>query len=214
MHCYDSAAIAKAASHVVCIVQAPDWRIYLSPILIAISAFIAYRAILNTRSIARQKATLDFIEKSESTELYRTASDTFSDLRRGEGFSLLHAPQDDETRARRRAVTDYLNHYEFIAIGILEDILDEKIYRAWMEGAFVRDWNAAAEFIQRERWKRRDDGTWYYYPHHFEHYQCVAESWSKEAVPISQVYSGPPAEANGPGADPIPATNPDPDAAQ
>ncbi|MDP9424035.1 MAG: DUF4760 domain-containing protein [Pseudomonadota bacterium] len=160
----------------------------------------------NTKAVARERATLDLIEKAESNEFYRGLADIFSDLRRGPGFSHLHNPQDADTKAKRRAVADYLNHYELVSIGILEGILDEAIYRAWMEGAFLRDWNAAARFIQRERWKKKDDGSWYYYRHHYEHYQVLVDSWSKDAISIDQLYSAPPEDDQGPGADPIPVS--------
>lgn len=186
--------------------QPPDWRIYITPALIAVSAFIAYRAMKNARAAARERATLDLIEKAESNDYYRTIAATFSDLRQGAGFSHLHNPKDDDAKLARRHVSDYLNHYELICIGILEKFLDERTYRAWMEGAFLRDWNAAAAFIQRERWKRKEDGTWYYYRHHFEHYQVVAESWSKDVISLDRLTSDPPsdAEAGGPGDEPLP----------
>jgi hypothetical protein len=202
----DCTSVAHSASQVVCIVQPFDWRIYISPALIAISAFIAWMAIRNAQRIARQRATLDLIEKAESNDYYREIAATFSELRQAGGFSHLHDPKDDATKQARRHIADYLNHYELISVGILEKFLDETVYRAWMEGAFLRDWNAAAKFIQRERWKRNEDGTWYYYSHHFEHYQVVAESWSREIICLDKLYSGPPteAEAGGPGDDPLP----------
>lgn len=208
----DCSSVAHSASQVVCIVQPPDWRIYITPALVAISVLIGWLALRNTRAVARQRATLDLIEKVESTEHYRTNRDTFFDLQRGNGFDHLHNPKDDQAKAQRRCITDYLNHYELISIGILENILDEKIYRGWMEAAFVRDWNDAAAFIQRERWKRRADGSWYYFPKHFEHYQCVAESWSKDAAALDKFYSGPPAddEAGGPGDAPLPSSTEEP----
>lgn len=160
----------------------PDWRIYITPGLVFISAVIAFFAMRNTRSVARQRATLDLIEKMESVEHYRDINATFSNLRRTIGFAHLSNPQSDEDKIARRCVTDYLNHYEMVAIGFQQGILDAAFYRAWMEGAFVRDWNAAIDWIQRERWKCRDDGTWYYYPRHYEYYQAYACMWSKESI--------------------------------
>ena len=211
MDCVDSAQVANLASHVVCIVQPTDWRIYITPALVALSIFIAILAILNTRAVARQKATLDLIEKTESTEHYRKLNDAFSELRRGAGFGHLHDPADDDTKVARQAVADYLNHYELVSIGILENILDQKIYRAWMEGPFVRDWNAAADFVQRERWKQRDDGSWAYYHKHFEHYQTLSTRWSGDARRLNSKTGGPPApqEAGGPGAEPLPTSSAD-----
>jgi Domain of unknown function (DUF4760) len=49
-----------------------------------------------------------------------------------------------------KLIGDYINHYELVAIGIRSNILDERMYRTWMEGPFVRDFNSAADFIQSE----------------------------------------------------------------
>lgn len=184
--------------------QPPDWRIYITPALVAISAIIAFLAVRNTRAVARQKATLDLIEKTESTEHYRKLAESFGDLRKGIGFSHLHNRADAAGKALRRCVIDYLNHYEMVAIGINADILDEAFYRSWMQSAFVRDWNAATPFIQRERWKKEGDGHWSYFPKHFEAYQEIAMRWSPEAINLTNEYSGPPDEEAGPNDAPLP----------
>jgi Domain of unknown function (DUF4760) len=163
-----------------------------------VTATIALRALHNTRSVARQKATLDLIEKRESTEHYRKISRTFFELQRGAGFLHLVDPIEAD-KPLRKDVFDYLNHYEIISIGIRQDILDERIYRAWMEGAFVRDWNAASDFIQRERWKYAKDETWNYRHSIYQNYQHIACRWSKDARILSQESSPPPEYPAGPG---------------
>ena len=104
----------------------------------------------------------------------------------------------------RKKVFEYLNHYEMISIGMRQGILDEKIYRAWMEGAFVRDWNAAADFIQRERWKIDDAGIWSYRASIYQNYQKMACDWSTEARGLTKESSSPPVTAAGPGDDALP----------
>lgn len=44
-----------------------------------------------------------------------------------------------------------LNHYEILAIGVREGIIDEPIYRRWFQTGFVRDWEAASDLISRLR---------------------------------------------------------------
>lgn len=115
----------------------------------------------------------------------------FSEIRRLRGFADLHDPEG-ENAVQRRTVLDHLNHFEIIAIGIREGILDARIYRAWMEGSFVRDWNAAADWVQRERWKIGPDGKWTYRKSIFENYQWAACRWSKDAIRLSEKSSLPP----------------------
>lgn len=167
--------MVETSRTIICVEPAaPDWRVYLTPFLALVSIIVAYRAIVNARRMARQRATLDFIEKVESGDHYRHIVQTFSDLRRGPGFGDIMNPQTEQAKDLRRCVNDYLNHYEMVAIGIREGILDEKIYRDWMRGPFVREWNAAAEWIQNERWKRQPDGSWEYYEKTFENYGLLA----------------------------------------
>lgn len=186
--------------------QQPDWRIYITPALVLLSALIALGSVRAQRAIARQRATLDLIEKVESGEHYREIVNTFSELRRGPGFGQIMNPQTKEAKELRRAVNDYLNHYELVAIGIRKGILDEKFYKDWMRGPFVRDWNAAAEWVQRERWKLQDDGSWEYYDQVFLNYEFMAARWSSEAIKLGRAFQGPPvlADRGSPSEDPIP----------
>ena len=199
--------MAQSASTVICIVEPFDWRIYITPVLVFASAIIAFVAMLNARRVAREKATLDLIEKVESGDHYRNIVQVFSELKLGGGFAHLSNPVTDADRRTRRCVNDYLNHYELVSIGILKGMLEEGVYRAWMRGPFVRDWNAAADFIQRERWKREDDGTWTYHDQTFMNYQVIACRWSHEARVLTKDSGGPPsdAQAGGPGDEPLPA---------
>ena len=126
----------------------------LTPSIIAISASIALWGVFSARRLARQKATLDMIEKAESTPHYMAQHEVFSKHRNAGTLLTLNTAVANSELADRRSVMNYLNNYELIAIGISEKILEENFYRKWMQGPFVRDWNAAGEFIQRERWKR------------------------------------------------------------
>lgn len=163
------------------------WWPYISPV----------RTIKNARTLARNKATLDLIEKKESTDYYRRINETSSQLRQSQGFTHLNDPRTPEDRSDRQAIIDHLNHYEMVAIGIRDDLLDARLYRAWMEGAFVRDWNAASPWIQRERWKHEEDGSWSYRASILQNYENTACAWSKDAIRLGKEHSPPPAMAAG-----------------
>jgi Domain of unknown function (DUF4760) len=181
----------------------PHWSVFIPPAIASVAAFVAWRAFRGARLIAKQKATLDLIEKRESTEHYRQIIDRFSTLRKNRGFNHLNAPTQDDV-ADRRMLIDYLNHYELVSIGIRQDILDSKIYRAWIEGSFVRDWNAVADWVQRERWKQDDSNAWHYRASIYASYQHIACLWSPEAVRLTATSSPPPVLASGAGDDPFP----------
>jgi hypothetical protein len=114
IQCSDVAAKAAAHAYVVCIEPSPtSWVTFLGPGLIFISALIAIVGVQNARAVAKQRATLDFIEKVESTEHYRNLNATFSRLRRSEGFAHLTDPPE-ALKPTRAALMDYLNHYELV----------------------------------------------------------------------------------------------------
>ena len=186
----------------------------MSPIAILISAFIganiALQNIKSARQIAREKATLDLIEKTESTEFYRENHSVFRDRRLSNTIMRLTDPKSEADRRDRARLYDYLNHYELISIGIRKNILDEDFYKNWMRTAFLRDWEAAAEFIQRERWKQKDDTEeWEYNAKLFEHYNELAHQWTSKEIPILKAESSsPPSRPAGPGDQPVPGIEP------
>jgi hypothetical protein len=177
----------------VCIASSFSYLSLLTPAIIFASLLVAMRGVSQARSLGRQRATLDLIEKVESTPHYRQRQLLFSDRRIQNTLSDLNNPTNDEAKEERSQVHDFLNHYELVSIGILQNILDEVIYRDWMRGPFVRDWNAAANFIQRERWKwDSEESKWTYYDQLFAHFQVIAMRWSVEAVDLTKRYSAPP----------------------
>jgi hypothetical protein len=180
----------------------------VSAAIAVVSASIAFLGVRNARAVARQKATLDLIEKVESTEHYRTRTSNFTAIKRGKRFGDLVAPVTDADKAARLLLIDYLNHYELIALGIRNNILDAAIYREWMGSAFVGDWNDAADWIQRQRWKRGQDGRWQYDPRAYRNYQHVAQLWSTEARRLDRDSSPEPNDTS-PGDNPLPRLSAD-----
>lgn len=185
---------------IVCIASSFSWIAFFTLLIIVISVFVAAVGVLSASKVARQRATLDMIEKVESTPHYRVIQSRFSEYRTTGKFGDLHVPDTPEKKRHRKAVFDYLNHYELVAIGIRNNTLDAAIYRSWMLGPFVRDWNAAADFVQRVRWKYDPESARWTYRHQvFENYQKVARSWSRDAIDLNEDYAEPPPQPEGPG---------------
>lgn len=205
--CSDVVINPETAQTLVCAVSVftplDYWQLGISacgPIVLIIGVIVALINIRTAKETARKKATLDMIEKVESMPHYRDMHETFAYHRRLDSFLRLTDPKEMKDRQERTNVHDYLNHYELVSIGLKNEILDLKIYESWMKGPFVRDWNAAAKFIQRERWKFDiQTQKWTYHAQLFEHFQSVARGWSEEAICLSQETSGPPEQPQGPG---------------
>lgn len=181
-------------------------RLYdFAPIIFAISVIIAYWGILQNRRIARKRATLDLIEKVESSNYYRELLEVFHRRKMDSTLEKLSEPKDAVGHKERKSVFSFLNHYELVSLGIQKEILDEEFYKGWMRSSFIDDWIAAKTFIQRERWKKSDDGkSWVYHAKLYEHYNCVAHRWSPGEVEIlSEKSGGHPDEPVGPGDQPM-----------
>ena len=182
--------------------QAPVLFQLLPPTVALIALLVGWRTAV---WVARQRATIDLIEKRESTDYYRANSRRFSELRRAAGFVHLNDPATVEAQADRRRVIEHLNHYELVSLGIRRGVLSGGFYKRWMGGPFVRDWNAALDWIEGERWKHDPgSGEHRYDPKIYQHFERVARRWSPRDARQPAGSKTPPPRTDGPGAEPLP----------
>jgi len=132
----------------------PYW--WVQPLVVASgiigSLVVACLTIRTNRRIARIKATLDTIEASESRDHYLSLYRIFRRFRMEPAFkATVLAPRTEEDRAARLRCFDFLNHYELVAIGFREGILDEPFYQRWMGYAVVRDYREGRDLILAAR---------------------------------------------------------------
>ena len=161
---------------VTCIVEITQNGQWFSPLAILVSAIgggsIAWRAMNANREIARKRATLDVILKSESDEYFERIFTVFvSEKKRASGLeALLSAETDGENKARLE-VDNFLNHYELIAISINQNILDEEFYKEWMQSSYVKHYKESKNYIEGAR---KED------PRAYICFQELAEKWNKD----------------------------------
>ena len=158
---------------------------WLLPAIAALSALaagvISVRAIAANKEIARKRATLDLLERSESTEYYQSIYSAFLDARKSaDGFAPLMDPGSEVLRDRRRKVVNFLNHYELIAIGIRNGILDEGLCKEFMRSIVVRDWVAVQDFVLHIRAPTPDSGTEVTANLAFSEFERLAHKWAPE----------------------------------
>jgi hypothetical protein len=148
-----------------------------------LAAWLAWQSIENARDIARRKATLDLIEKAESSDHYRQLVDSFGVIMREALLCHLIDKSASELAPERAALIDYLNHYELVSIGIRNNVLDQDMYRLWMQTAFIDTWNDVAPWVQAIRMRNRNpvDPT-AYNPKAYEHFGALAQRWSPNAA--------------------------------
>lgn len=155
------------------------WVPLLAAVVSGLTAFwVSNRTIRANQDIARKRATLDLIERSESTEFYLSIYAAFREvLATGAGFDEIKNPEMPAMKEQRRKVIAFLNHYELVAIGIEQGILDEDLYRDFMRGTVVRHWLRAQGFVQHLRADTPDSRA----PKAFEKFENLALKWETSA---------------------------------
>lgn len=124
---------------------------YVVPLVGLVGASVAIYSVAANRAVARMRATLDLIERSESSDYYSEIRKSFRKINNAIILETIKFPMSDEDRKLRKEVLAYLNHYELVAIGCKSAILDEKFYAKWMKTTLIRDWVAAKELVNHIR---------------------------------------------------------------
>lgn len=136
--------------------MAPSAFWWVQPLVVILgivgSLVVARITIGTNRRIARIKATLDMIEATESRDHYLSLYRVYRRFRMEPAFkATVLNPRTDEDRTARLRCFDFLNHYELVAIGFKEGILDEMFYKRWMGYAVLRDYREGRDLILAAR---------------------------------------------------------------
>lgn len=78
---------------------------------------------------------------------------------------------DKDTIKQLEEISNFLNHYEVICIGIIKGIIDERICSSWMRSNLIRSWRDATPIIDAAR-----EGN----PRIFIFFKTIAEKWIDE----------------------------------
>jgi Domain of unknown function (DUF4760) len=195
VQCSELPAVEATPTVIVCVASSFDWVALVGLAVIMVSVVVAWQSLKAAKASAAKRATLDMIEKAESTPYYHELYLNFAYHCRQKSLSSLHDAKEERDRKERQQVVSYLNHYKIVSIGIKEGILDENYYKEWMKGYFISDWNDASDFIQGLRWKWKENlRKWEYHPEIYKNYQTVACKWGNSAIRLDQTRSGPPAD--------------------
>ena len=151
---------------------------WISPVAILLSALIAAVGVIYSmarqRAIAKTRATLDVILKSESDEHYTRIYKTFKSEREREGgLAVLLDSKTESDRKCLREVLDFINHYELIAVSINKQILDEDFYKHWMRSSYVEHYDDSRELIEAIR-EKAGSNTF------FEYFEALSSKWREE----------------------------------
>ncbi|WP_298956625.1 DUF4760 domain-containing protein [uncultured Methylobacterium sp.] len=183
----------------------PWWSPFVPAVATLVSVIAAgiYATVTirNNREIARLKATLDLIEKAESSEFYRDLAVAFrnalapDDPAKKTPLDAILKPKNPYEVDQRTKIVFFLNHYELIATGFERGVLDKSFYASFMRGAVVRDWSAAEPFVIALRSKDPS-------PHPspkkiYEKFEALAGGWAREIEVEARVPRAPPRNPTG-----------------
>jgi hypothetical protein len=131
------------------------WILVVAAMASAAVGFVfGWLAISANRKIARQRATLDFLEKQ--TADWRIA-EGFRAMRKRNAGDIPPADADDESsRQERYAILRVLNRFEILAIGIANGIYDEKIVWDYFQRDLREIYRAAEKIIEQIRRAEKD----------------------------------------------------------
>jgi hypothetical protein len=144
-----------------------------------IATTFAWVAVLTNRWSARMRATLDLLERIETTEHHLRRYRAFRKVRmEPNGIHRIIQISRGEDETERDLCVDYLNMYEFISLGINHKILDETYFRNAYEPTVLRDWAAAKPLVDDMR-NPADPAAGPGDPVYFEHFEWLVTRWKR-----------------------------------
>jgi hypothetical protein len=143
----------------------------LTPIIAVGAGVIAIWAILAQQAIARRRASIDFLIKTElDPQLLKAWDDFKASLDKLKQAGASRMMSDENYKADSRALETYLGIHEMIAIGINNKIFDENIFFEYWRYAMSSYIDKSDDFIREFRTKREA-------PRIFEHTIALNKRW-------------------------------------
>nr|WP_034672202.1 MULTISPECIES: DUF4760 domain-containing protein [Acinetobacter]EXB86872.1 hypothetical protein J538_1202 [Acinetobacter sp. 272263]MCK4089646.1 DUF4760 domain-containing protein [Acinetobacter radioresistens]TNX94289.1 DUF4760 domain-containing protein [Acinetobacter radioresistens] len=140
----------------------------------ALSAVIAIFTLWRNERQAKKRATIDLVLMETQDCNFREVKEKFGKYKKDNlNFTKLACEELIDNAEQNEVIMSILNHYEFIASGVFEGALDEKIYKRMKRGVFIRDWKSLEPYVME---LRRKEGRKQIYIET----QKLAEKWDKE----------------------------------
>lgn len=148
---------------------------WIQTAVFAITAVIAILTLWRNEQQAKKRATIDLVLMETQDVKFREIKEKFGQYRKEKlNFTKLACEELTDNPEENEVIMSILNHYEFIASGVFEGALDEKIYKRMKKSVFVRDWKALEPYVTELR--RKEDRKKIYIET-----QRLAEKWEKES---------------------------------
>jgi hypothetical protein len=122
-----------------------------------VASSVAIWSVLHQRAVGRRKATLEYIEKSESDgELLKAKAIFIKLIKDGRDLSEFANEHHDQSE-QSLAIVRVLNNFELIAISIKQGVFDYKIFKLWHGGTIIVYWHRSNPFVKHLRLRLKSE---------------------------------------------------------
>ena len=157
------------------------WAIVISA---AVTLSIGLFTIGMNRVIAKKKEALTLLILTESEKVFIENRGAFYDYHSGGLLTEILEPKTPDAKTAKDKIKAYLNHFEIIAIGINQGILDENLIRSFWGDTIEGIWTRAQPVVIG---LRGDEESSDYDPEFFEHLEELVVRW--RLTPKPSMYS-------------------------
>ena len=153
-------------------------------VVLLLAAIIAAIAIKTSRSLERKKAAAGVIFSSRKDEQLTNAVHAISQLHEGDKNMAAYAKKENQDTEPTKALQYALNHYEYVSVGISQDIYDEEIFKKSSYTTVTNLYNRTRAYIDAVRKEINSKTTW-------QEFECLACRWLADPLEHKPVRSMP-----------------------
>ncbi|MBK4215720.1 DUF4760 domain-containing protein [Paracoccus caeni] len=136
---------------------------------------IAEQNVAEQRRIARRRTTLEFISKREWDSDYLHNRMEFNRLKNDVETGLEFWVRDNQKNSPQlNVIRTILNDYELVAIGVLEEDLDDDLYRSWYKSTLINDFDKCRNAIETLRARLQNEQI-------FCRFEALAARWKQHS---------------------------------
>lgn len=181
-----------------------DWFLFIQTLVFASSAIIAYRTISSSRTVSRERATLDTIlADNKDLRLMEAKADMYAFAENPEKYyEKTEIDLDGSSKSSRKTLAQIcevdeilltktehdlkhkmmvvLNRHEFYAIGINNKLLDENLFKRMHCSNFLKLWDKASPAVTQLRAKASKDTL-------FRDFENLANRWKANPLKTEDI---------------------------
>jgi Domain of unknown function (DUF4760) len=148
--------------------------------VLAAAAVFAWLAIRSARALERQKAAMHTIFANRQDKELTGAIRHIAALHEGAKNMASYAKNENIDSEDSKLIRYALNHYEYVSVGIHQDIFDEEIYKSSLFTTVVRLYERTRPFIDQARREQLAQGA--EAPTAFQDFERLACTWKESPL--------------------------------